>query len=71
MKKKYGIIIAIAVIIILLAIVAVVVYNKKVEDNQDYEIEQVKEYNYFVLKQDEKYGVMDKVGYIVITPEYE
>lgn len=71
MKKKYGIIIAIAVIIILLAIVAVVVYNKKVEDNQDYEIEQVKEYNYFVLKQDEKYGVMDKEGNIVITPEYE
>ena len=49
---------------------SIIIYQKKRKSNLAYEIEQVKEYNYFILKQDEKYGVIDKTGNIIITPEY-
>ena len=71
MKKRYKIIMAVVVIAILVAIALIVIYHSKKEESQDYEIEQVKEYHYFVLKQEEKYGVIDKQGNIIITPEYE
>jgi len=70
MKKKYKIIIGIILILILVGIAFIIMYQKKKKSNLADEIEQVKEYNYFILKQEEKYGVIDKTGNIIITPEY-
>lgn len=69
MKKRYIIIIAI-VVLILVALTSVVIYNKAVENGKNYEIEQVNKYNYFILKQNDLYGVIDKSGNIIITPKY-
>lgn len=68
MKKRY-IMITIAILIIVV-IASVVIYNIVVENGKNYQIEQVKEYNYFILKQNDLYGVIDKKGNTIITPEY-
>lgn len=67
MKKRYAIII---VIVILVALASFIIYNMTVGNRKNYEIEQVKEYNYFILKQNDLYGVMDKKGNTIIAPEY-
>jgi hypothetical protein len=69
MKKKSMIIITI-VILILIALVSVFIYNKVIESGKNYEIEQVSQYNYFILKQDDLYGVIDKNGNSIIATEY-
>lgn len=70
MKKRYIIILTI-VILMIVAIGTVVIYNMVVENGKSYEIEPIKEYNYFILKQNDLYGVMDEKGNIIITPEYK
>ncbi len=68
MKKKH-IIIAI-IILILIAIASFVGYNIIVENGRQYEIDKVEQYNYFILKQNELFGVIDTKGNIVIEPQY-
>lgn len=68
MKKRYVIIII--AILILISIASVTIYNIVVENGKSYEIEEVKQYNYFILKQDDLYGVIDKKGNTMIAPEY-
>ena len=70
MKKRYIVLIVI-IILVLISILSLVVYNKIVENRKKYEIDEVKEYNYFVLRQNELYGVIDKKGNTVITPKYD
>ena len=53
--KKLLIIIPIILVIIILVAVGVITNN-----NLKYEIEEVSEYNYFKLYQNQKYGVIDK-----------
>lgn len=65
-KRKWIIIAIIAVIIIAIAVIFII--N---EMRYHYEIEEIKQYHYFVLSQDGKYGVIDKSGNIVIEPTYE
>lgn len=67
MKKKYVTIIA---ILIFIAIASIIIYNISIKNNNNIEIEEVKQYNYFVLKQNDLYGVIDKEGNIIIAPEY-
>lgn len=69
MKKRYIIIITI-VILILVILGTAIIYKNIVEKSKNYEIEQVKQYNYFVLKQNDLYGVIDRKGNIIIAPEY-
>lgn len=69
MKKRYAIIIII-VIVILIALASIIVYNITVGNTKNYEIEKIEEYNYFILKQNDLYGVIDKKGNTIITPEY-
>lgn len=69
MKKRY-IIISIVAILILIAIASTVIYNMVIENGKNYEIEQIKQYNYFILKQNDLYGVIDKKGNTIIAPEY-
>lgn len=68
--KKRDIIIIIIAILILVTIVSILIYNNKIQKNKNYEIVQVKQYQYFILKQDDLYGVIDRKGTTIIVPEY-
>lgn len=67
-KKK--ILIAVIGIILLIAIIitVVIIFNKK---DRDYEILNESKHTYFLLHIDDKYGVVDRNGNIIIDPEYE
>ena len=69
MKKKHivGIII---ISIIIIATVGVFIAKKVIEDGKKYEIEKVDNYEYFTLKVDNKYGVINKEGKQIINTEY-
>ena len=56
------------IIIVLLLIICglIAVKNKKYE----YKIEKIDEYNYYIYKEDTKYGVIDKNGNIIIKANY-
>lgn len=69
MKKRH-IIIIILVILILAAMIGIPIYHVNFRKNKSYKIQEVKQYNYFILKQNDLYGVIDRKGNIVITPEY-
>lgn len=69
MKKRYKIMITIAILIIV-AIAGIGIYQLVVEKGKKYEVEEIKQYNYFVLKQNSQYGVIDRQGNTIITPEY-
>ena len=68
--KKRNIIIIIIVAIILIIIASVGIYKIIEEQGKNYEIEKIKQYNYFLLKQDNQYGIIDKKGNIIIEPKY-
>ena len=65
-KIRWIIIGIVAVIIIAISIMAII--N---EVQLHYKVEKISEYNYFTLEQNQKYGVIDKNGNIVIEAEYE
>lgn len=65
MKKKTIILI---ILIIICAITAIVITTNNAKYN--YEISKVTTYEYFTLISNEKYGVIDKSGNIIINPEY-
>ena len=55
------------IIVIIIAVAVVFAVN---EMQFAYEIEEIKEINYVTLEQDNKYGVIDKTGKIVVEPTY-
>lgn len=57
-------------IVVIGAIASWLIYNFVQEKGKEYEIEEVKQYNYFLLKQNNSYGVIDKKGNIIIPAEY-
>lgn len=68
MNKRIRWIILSVLTIIVLAIGIMAIVN---ELNLHYKIEEISEYNYFILEQNGKYGVIDKSGNIVIDADYE
>lgn len=68
--KKTNIIILAVTIIILLVLSVVLMQNVK-KGNREYEIEKVNKYNYFVLREENKYGVIDTSGNKIVEPQYE
>ena len=70
MKKKQIIIIAL-IIIIAIAISATLIGNKIQKENRKYEIAQITEYKYFVVKENEKYGVINTKGEKIIETQYD
>ena len=72
MKKKIISLIIILVLIVL-AVVAYFVVKNINEKNRDYQIEQITDYKYFVSKsnQNQKYGVIDTTGNVIIQEQYE
>lgn len=71
MNKKLKIAIIALVIIAIVASITIFLVNKIKQENRQYEILQIDEYNYFVLYSQEKFGVIDRNGNIVIEPEYD
>lgn len=70
MKKTKNIIIALIVaIIIIVSIIGIIVY-KNINDIS-YELEKIEKYSYFKLYQNQKYGVIDERGNILVQAEYE
>lgn len=67
--KKNIVKISIFVVIILLAILFMVLGAN--QEGRKYSIEEVKDYNYFVLQKDGKYGVIDKTAQIIVEPKFE
>ena len=70
MKKNKIIVIAILAIIVI-AISSIFIYNMIIKNGREYGIEKVNNYNYFVLKHEEKYGVIDRNGNVIIQAKYE
>lgn len=70
MKKKNIIILGI-VLIIIIAIAVYFVAQKIQQENRKYEIETISEYKYFVVKENNQYGVIDAQGNKIIETKYE
>lgn len=68
MKKK--IIVVLSIIILIIGIISIIKYNKN-KSKFNYTIEQISEVNYFLLMQNNKYGVINKNGDIVVDPVYD
>lgn len=69
MKKKY-IIVGILIGLVIIAIASFIIYNIIIENGKKYEIEKIEKYNYFVLRQNDMYGVIDTKANQLILPEY-
>jgi len=70
MKKTFRIRIAIITIIVV-SIIAFCVYKLMQNNSKKYEIVKVNEYNYFLLKSNNLYGVIDKKGNTIINVQYD
>ena len=69
MKKK-NIIIAIVVLVII-GIVSFFLYQNNTEEERKYELEKIEDANYFIIRQEEKYGIINKNGDIIINADYD
>lgn len=70
MKKTFRIRIIIITILII-GIIAFGIFLKIRNSSKTYEIAQVNEYNYFLLKQNNSFGVIDKKGNTIIDAQYD
>ena len=70
MKKKY-IVIILAALLVIIGIISIIIYNNVIENEKKYEVEQIKECKYFILKQNELNGVIDIQGNTIIPVEYD
>lgn len=68
MKKK--VIVVLSIIILIIGIISIIKYNKN-KSKFNYTIEPISEVNYFLLMQNNKYGVINKNGDIVVDPIYD
>lgn len=68
--KKTNIIILVVTIIILFVLGVILIQNVK-KGNREYKIEKVNQYNYFVLREENRYGVIDTSGNKIVEPQYE
>ena len=63
---------AIIFIITIIVIIAGVIFAKKILNKKyDYKIENISEFKYYVYKENNKYGVIDEKGNIIIDANYE
>ncbi len=62
---------AIYLIILIIAIIAIIAIVNNINKNKNIALEEVSEYNYFITTVDSKYGIIDKVGQVIIEPQYD
>ena len=60
-------IVLILIVLLLIAVAVVIIKNRKIKITQD----QIAQYNYSLLSENDKIGVIDREGKIVVNPEYE
>lgn len=60
----------IIILLILLVLIGMLFIFKDKLINKEYEVKDVVDYKYFVLKDEEKYGVIDTSGNVIIEPKY-
>lgn len=70
MKKK-NIVILVMVLVIIISVAGYLLIKKNKEENRKYEIETISQYNYFVVKENNQYGVIDKQGNKIVETKYE
>ena len=56
MKKRY-IVLIIIIILLIVALASVFIFQKTIEEGKKYEIEEIKDYEYFIVRENEKYYV--------------
>jgi len=71
MVKKLIRIIIVIIAILLILYIGFIIKNKLDNNKKDYEIEQIQEKYYFVVKQQGKTGVIDANGNYIIEPKYD
>lgn len=71
MKKKNIIIISIIIFVIVIATIMGILIKKIQKEMREYKIEPISEYKYFVLKEENKYGVIDTKGNKIIENKYD
>lgn len=72
MSKKKLAIIGVIIAIIIIAIVLISIFvKKKIEIDKEYVLLPETLYTYYVLNVDDKFGVANKEGNIIISPEYD
>ena len=67
-KKNKKVFLLMLIVVVAIAI-AYLIMSKKLDKN--YEIEQVTQFSYFKLYENEKYGVIDTNGTILVEPKYD
>lgn len=67
--KNNKIKITVIVLIIILILIGIVFYFKYTQ--KKYNLTQVEQYNYFLLNENGKYGVIDKLGKVIIEAKYD
>lgn len=70
MKKRYIVLVIVAIIILIISIGFIITKNVT-KSRREYNIEQVENYNYFILKQNNKFGVIDTNGKILIESKFD
>ena len=71
MKNKKVLILIIIAIIAIISILGYSIIKKVNKENRKYEIEEISEYKYFVVREDGKYGIIDTKGSKIIETNYE
>lgn len=72
-KKIIGIITILLIIVLLITGIVILIKNNKERKMREYEIEEIAEidFKYFILYRNNKYGVMDSEGNIIIDTKYD
>ena len=69
--KKSRIIGIVIIILLFIVIGGYIFYQKMVEEGRKYEVIKIEEPQYFLLERQEKYGVINTQGEIVLEPNYD
>lgn len=67
--KSSNVVKIVIIVVIILAVAGTILYFVN-QNNKKYSIEKIEEYEYFLLKQEDKFGIIDKNGNTLITPNY-
>ncbi len=59
------------VILIFLSVIGIIIYRNMLKKELQYNIAEIKEYKYFVLKENDKYGIIDNQGNKIIDVIYD
>ena len=71
MKKRIKIVVIILVIAIIVGIIGIFLLKNKENKNIEYTIDEVQQYSYYVVRENNKYGVIGRNGEKVIEADYD